>query len=81
MSGKRQESSFSQMDASERKIVPPAVTIGGHGGGVVSGVFALVEYENGEMAEVSPRKIKFLDGKEMFEARFFEENQEKREEE
>ena len=47
----------------------------------VSGVFALVEYENGEMAEVSPRKIKFLDGKEMFEARFFEENQEKREEE
>lgn len=63
------------------EIVPPALTVGGHNGGVVSGTLALVEYENGEVAEVLPKRIKFLDGKEMFEeCCFFEENQGERKE-
>ena len=43
---------------------------------------ALQTTDNGEVAEVLPKRIKFLDGKEMFEeCCFFEENQGEREEE
>ena len=42
-------------------IVPPSIMKGGHSGGVVKGVLALVEFEDGSVGEVYPHKIKFLD--------------------
>lgn len=45
------------------KIVEPSVMVGGHGGGVLKYTVAIVEYENGSVAEVFPNYIKFVDGK------------------
>lgn len=47
--------------ADKSEIVPPSVLKGGHGGGVVRGVLAIVEYEDGTVGEACPENIKFLD--------------------
>ena len=48
----------------ERKseIVQPSMLKGGHNGGTVCGDMAIVEFENGEVAEVLPWRIRFTDG-------------------
>ena len=48
------------------QIVPPAVTIGGHGGGVVKDIFAVVELEDGTMRKFPTEEIKFLDSDRLF---------------
>lgn len=47
--------------AEKSEIVPPSYLKGGHGGGVVRGVVAIVEYEDGTVGEVLPENIRFLD--------------------
>lgn len=42
------------------EIVPPALTIGGHNGGVVADTFAIVEAEDGSIIRVRPEKIRFI---------------------
>lgn len=42
-------------------IVPPSPMIGGHDGGVIKYALAIVEYENGKIAEVEPTSIQFVD--------------------
>lgn len=49
--------------ADKAEIVPPSVLKGGHGGGVVRGVLAIVEYEDGTIGEALPENIRFLDSK------------------
>lgn len=44
-----------------QEIVPPSIMAGGHGGGQISATFALVEYEDGTVAEVYPSCVRFLD--------------------
>lgn len=48
-------------------IVPPSPMIGGHQGGVVQGVFAIVEMEDGTVREVEPEKVKFETNAEIFQ--------------
>ena len=43
--------------------MPPSIMAGGHGGGQISATFALVEYEDGTVAEVYPSRVRFLDTK------------------
>lgn len=43
------------------EVVPPSLMMGGHSGGIVSGVLGLVEYEDGTINQVYPSRIKFLD--------------------
>lgn len=45
------------------RIVEPSMMIGGHQGGVLKFTVGIVEYENGEIDEVLPNTIKFLDEK------------------
>lgn len=44
-----------------QEIIPPSIMQGGHGGGQVSALFALVEYAGGTMEEVYPERVRFLD--------------------
>lgn len=55
------------------QIVPPAMTIGGHGGGMVKDVMALVELESGDVCMVYASEIRFLDSKGLFSEYIFEE--------
>lgn len=48
------------------QIVPPALTVGGHGGGVVKDVMALVELEGGDVCMVHASEIRFLDSERHF---------------
>ena len=41
------------------QIVPPSNLIGGHGGGVVRGTYAIVEMEGGEVRQVEPYMVNF----------------------
>ena len=50
-----------------RQIVPPSVMVGGHAGGVVSDIFALVEIEGGSMTYSEPKDVQFIDTKEHME--------------
>ena len=43
------------------RIVEPSPCIGGHNGGVIKWTAAIVEYEDGQVAEVLPSDIRFLD--------------------
>lgn len=43
------------------EIVPPSICVGGHSGGNISACFALVEFEDGAVAEVNPERVRFLD--------------------
>ena len=45
----------------ESHIVPPSVMLGGHGGGVVSGVLAVVELPDGRIIKAYPEHIRFTD--------------------
>lgn len=54
------------MFAENAEIVPPSYMQGGHSGGVVKGVIAVVEIENGEIMEVDPHRITFLDTHHLF---------------
>ncbi len=38
-------------------VVPPSNMIGGHTGGVVAYPVAVIEYENGDLEQVSPNEI------------------------
>ncbi len=51
----------------EAHVVPPSLLKGGHSGGQVSSVFALVETEEGRVHRVAPDCIRFLDSKGIFE--------------
>lgn len=43
------------------EIVSPAMLKGGHLGGNITACFALIEYEDGQVAEVYPDRVRFLD--------------------
>ena len=43
------------------EIVAPSLMAGGHSGGVLTGVMALVEYEDGFVRKTYPGDIQFLD--------------------
>lgn len=43
------------------EIIEPALMRGGHSGGVMKWTSAIVEFEDGQVGEVLPRDIKFLD--------------------
>lgn len=42
-------------------VISPSVMIGGHGGGVVAGMAAIVEREDGRVGRVRPEDIRFCD--------------------
>lgn len=42
-------------------IVSPSIAVGGHPGGQISQVFALIEDESGNIKRVDPTEIKFTD--------------------
>lgn len=48
-------------------VVPPSPLVGGHSGGTVRGVFAIVEMEDGTVREVEPTKLNFGDNRRLFE--------------
>ncbi len=43
------------------EIVPPSITFGGHNGGVVKDVMALIELEDGRVCMIRASAIRFLD--------------------
>lgn len=43
------------------QVVGPSLAIGGHGGGQLEQTVAIVEYEDGTVAEVYPYRVRFLD--------------------
>lgn len=45
----------------ESQIVPPSLLKGGHSGGVISAVMAIVELKDGAVCKVDPDHIKFTD--------------------
>ena len=49
------------MWVNESRVVPPSPLVGGHSGGQVSTIRALVEDERGNMKMVQPKDIRFLD--------------------
>lgn len=55
------------------EVVPPSPMMGGHSGGVVSGVLGLVEYEDGTINQIYPSRIKFLDTQGLMSGICFEE--------
>lgn len=44
----------------QAEIVPPSILKGGHGGGVVRGTLAVVEYEDGTVGLANLEKIRFF---------------------
>lgn len=48
-------------------IVPPSPMVGGHPGGEVRGVFAIVEMEDGSIREVEPAQVNFGDNHRLFQ--------------
>lgn len=45
------------------EIVAPSALAGGHNGGVRNFTLGIVEFENGDVAEILPINIKFADNK------------------
>lgn len=45
------------------EIVPPSIAVGGHSGGVIAEVFAIVEYEDGTVGRVRISSLRFTDRK------------------
>lgn len=68
--GKNNEPALFHMWGQFSEIVPPSNMIGGHAGGVVSGVLAIVETEDGRVLEVRPDQVVFTDSlaKSVFES-------------
>lgn len=48
------------------QIVSPSIMNGGHGGGVVKDIVALVELEDGTVREFLPENIRFTDSDRLF---------------
>lgn len=46
----------------ESNVVPPSIMVGGHSGGVVSGILGVVEFESGKVRKVDPSDIRFCPG-------------------
>lgn len=46
----------------ESELVAESPFIGGHPAGCIRTTFAIVEYENGQVAKINPSRIKFIDG-------------------
>ena len=46
----------------EAKVIPPSMMVGGHRGGQLWDVLALVETEDGHMMKVYPSEVIFTDG-------------------
>lgn len=42
-------------------VIGPSMLKGGHSGGTVTDVVAVVEYENGKVATVLPKRVRFID--------------------
>lgn len=57
------------------EVVPPSPMLGGHSGGVVSGVLGLVENEDGTIDQIYPSRIKFLDTQGLMSEICFEEGE------
>ena len=55
------------------EVVSPSPMLGGHSGGVVSGVLGLVENEDGSISQIHPSRIKFLDTQGLMSEICFEE--------
>lgn len=47
--------------ANKSQVVAPSNLMGGHFGGKLEQVMAVVEYEDGSVGEVYPYRVKFLD--------------------
>lgn len=45
------------------RIVPPSPMVGGHLGGQICEMFALVEFETGGIERISPDEVVFVDNK------------------
>ncbi len=58
------------------QAVEAGIVIGSHPAGWLKYTFAIIEFENGEIAEVSPTLIKFLDSEENFSKYCFKECEE-----
>lgn len=43
------------------EVAAPSVMRGGHNGGQLSDVFALVEFSDGKLQKVEPERVRFLD--------------------
>lgn len=56
------------------EIIPPSLMVGGHGGGVVSGVVALLELGDGSMVRSAPEDLTFADGGDFGRYFFFDRN-------
>lgn len=48
------------------QIVPPSLMRGGHGGGVVTGVYAILESRDGTVGLAEAQRVQFLDTPEEF---------------
>lgn len=59
-------------------VIAPSPMVGGHGGGVVSGIYGIVELGNGSIRRVQPEDIVFIDNK-FEEYAFFVEDESKKE--
>lgn len=46
----------------ESNVIPPSVLRSGHQGGVVAGVLAIVETEDGRIMKIGPEHIRFVPG-------------------
>ena len=46
----------------ESEVLAPSIGRGGHQGGVVSGIMAIVENEEGKVWKVRPDRLKFVPG-------------------
>lgn len=43
------------------QVIEPSIAVGGHPGGQLSQTVAIIEYEDGSVAEVYPSRVRFLD--------------------
>lgn len=58
-----------------QELVDASPFVGGHPGGAVSHLYAIIEFENGEVGYALPERIKFADSKGLFEQFCFEEDE------
>lgn len=49
--------------AQKSDVIPPSMINGGHNGGVVAGLVGIVELSDGQVCEIPPYHITFLDNK------------------
>lgn len=71
--GKELVKAFFHCWVHKSEVVPPSPMLGGHSGGIVSGVLGLIENEDGTIDQVYPSRIKFLDTQGLMSEVCFEE--------